>query len=143
MKHRQGNDPTRRIAPQSSLQTGDLARLAHQLVYVGSAPHKTRPGDYGFQPPVNPRPWKSTCDSSRIILKDEARSLFRAGIELGILSLPQVDGKPKYVWAVDAAGEVYEAKIGQAGYHGYRLEDADSMKRLVLTEWNARCQANS
>jgi hypothetical protein len=49
-----------------------------------------------------------------------------------------VDGVPKYVWTVDGEGEAYEAKIGNGGYHGYRLEDEDSMRRLVVREWGNR-----
>jgi hypothetical protein len=45
---------------------------------------------------------------------------------------------PKYIWAVDEAGEVYEAKIGNGGYHGYRLEAADSMRTVVKREWARR-----
>jgi len=51
-------------------------------------------------------------------------------------------GVPKYVWAVDAEGEVYEAKIGSNDYHGYRLEETDAMRRVVLKEWAKRCQTN-
>jgi len=52
------------------------------------------------------------------------------------------DGVPKYVWAVDAEGEAYEAKIGSNGYHGYRLEEADAMRKFVLKEWAKRCPTN-
>lgn len=114
------------------------------LTYVGSALHKTRPGDYGFQPPVNPRPWKSICDGGRIILLAEARRLFRKGILRGMINdFP--DGEiPKYVWSVDESGEVFEAKIspGTVTYKGYRLEEEDSMRTVVLREWNRRCPGN-
>lgn len=50
---------------------------------------------------------------------------------------------PKYVWAVDAEGEIYEAKTKpdrQTAYHGYRLgEDERQMRAEVLREWNRRC----
>ncbi len=45
---------------------------------------------------------------------------------------------PKYVWSVDGAGEAYEAKIGNGGYHGYRLTDEDDMRDYVLQEWKRR-----
>ena len=37
-------------------------------------------------------------------------------------------------------GEVYEAKFGNDGYHGYRLdrEDEKVMCQYVLDEWNRR-----
>ena len=47
-------------------------------------------------------------------------------------------GAPKYVWSVDAEGEVYEAKIDRQGYHGYRLEEDDNFRDRVLREWRAR-----
>ncbi|MBV9219811.1 MAG: hypothetical protein JO366_02050, partial [Methylobacteriaceae bacterium] len=114
--------------------------LAARLVYVGSALHKTKAGDYGFQPPVNPRPWKSICDGLRTIPLAEARKLLRDGILKGMFS-DFADGEmPKFVWSVDSQGEAYEAKIDRLGYHGYRLEDEDDMRDLILKEWTRRCQ---
>ena len=52
-------------------------------------------------------------------------------------------GFPKYVWAVDRDGEVYEAKLGgdnRRNYHGYAL-NAGRERDLclwVIREWNAR-----
>ncbi len=55
---------------------------------------------------------------------------------------PQM-GVPKYIWAVDEAGEVYEAKTRperETEYHGYRLgEDDRYMRERVLKEWRRRC----
>jgi hypothetical protein len=98
--------------------------------------------DYCFHPPVNPRPWKSTCDGLRVVLLAEARELLRRGILCGMFSEFSGGGAPKYVWAVDTMGEVYEAKVGNNGYHGYRLEDEDAMTRIVLREWAKRCLTN-
>ena len=50
-------------------------------------------------------------------------------------------GLPKYVWAVDGDGHVYEAKRdgNSLSYHGYELgEDEEAMKQLVAKEWLAR-----
>ncbi len=49
-------------------------------------------------------------------------------------------GLPKFVWAVDEKGEVYEAKTGNDGYHGYRLDEATekNMRDVVLYEWKQR-----
>ncbi len=115
-----------------------------QLTYVGSALHKRKPGDYGFRPPVNPRPWKSICDGKRVVLLAEARDLFRRGILLGMFSDFSEHGVPKYVWSVDDEGEAYEAKIspGTYEYKGYRLEEEDAMRELVLKEWAKRCATN-
>ncbi|MBV8055694.1 MAG: hypothetical protein JOZ29_00500 [Deltaproteobacteria bacterium] len=140
MKARQGSDPKRRIAPSGRLDPAGRERLAAKLTYVGSALHKTKPGDYGFLPPVNPRPWKSICDGVRVVLLPEARDLFRRGILSGMFSNFPEDGAPKYVWAVDGEGEAYEAKIspGTYDYKGYRLEEDDEMRELVLKEWAKR-----
>lgn len=82
--------------------------------YIGSAHHKSKPADYCFNPPANPRPGKSLCDGLRVIRKIEATRLFRSGIRSEMVS-SYVDGNnglPKYVWAVDKDGEAYEAKMG-------------------------------
>ena len=53
------------------------------------------------------------------------------------------DGSPKYVWAVDGDGEVYEAKTKPPDmvYHGYRLGDnEEAMRRHIRDEWNKRCR---
>jgi hypothetical protein len=109
------------------------------MTYAGSGLHKLHPGDYGFHPAVNPRPWKSVCDGKRPILKAEASEMLREGALRGFFSDFTDDGKPKYVWAVDGDGEVYEAKIDRDGYHGYRLEDDDDFRPLILKEWARRC----
>lgn len=140
MKARQGNNPKRRIVLIHDLNAEERKGLVSKLIYVGSALHKTKPGDYSFHPPVNPRPWKSICDGLRVIVLAEARELFREGILAGMFSKFPAGGVPKYVWAVDNKGEVYEAKIGDDGYHGYRLEEDDAMRKLVLKEWVQRCQ---
>jgi hypothetical protein len=65
----------------------------------------------------------------------------RQGILPGMVSAFGFDRAPKYVWSVDAHGEVYEAKSGsgyEAGDHGYRLGDDDPQRAYVLTEWKRR-----
>ncbi|ABC22844.1 hypothetical protein [Rhodospirillum rubrum] len=139
---RQGNRPDRRIADRSFLQDAEKTRLLNDLVYVGSSLHKLRPGDYGLVPPSNPRPSKSACDEVRSILISEAALLFRRGLEKGMVSVFPQGGMPKYVWAVDDGGEVYEAKTkpGQESrYHGYRIgEDEQPWREYVLRAWRER-----
>lgn len=135
---RQGNRPNRRVARCDLLSLREREALADRLVYEGSALHKRFPGDYGFVPPVNPRAAKSLCDGVRQVLLEEARLLFRNGILKGMFSKFEGNGRPKYVWSVDEQREVYEAIAGRDGYHGYRLEDEDDMRHLVLREWNTR-----
>ena len=144
MSKRQGNDPKRRIARKGTIAPGILERLAGEMRYVGSAHHKRQPADYGFHPPVNPRPHKSLCDGGRSVKLGEARLLFREGVRRGMVSAVRADGLPKYVWAVDHKGCAYEAKRGQGGrdYHGYVLGgDDEAMRRWVIEQWRARCPA--
>lgn len=138
-----GNNPKRRIAKFGFLSPRELDELASAARYQGSPHHKTRPADYGFEPPVAPRPSKSVCDGKRVIQSDEAQELLCAGIRLGMVSSHRSyrQGEwPKYVWAVDESGEAYEAKLGhdQRRYHGYRLAEDDRMREWVLAEWSKR-----
>ncbi len=139
---RQGNRPNRRIAKADMLDPDGRRMLAERLAYSGSAHHKRSPGDYGFHPPVNPRPSKSLCDGLRSILKAEAKRMLREGVSMGMFSAFEGEDMPKYVWCVDSDGEAYEAIIGQGGYHGYRLYSSDDLRAVVLKEWKKRCQVD-
>ena len=137
----QGNNRKRRIAKRGHFSGEELTSFAEQAQYGGSALHKSKPADYGLDPPVNPRPTKSLCDGLRVVLAAEARRLLLAGIRRGMVSTWLVEGLPKYVWAQDAQGEVYEAKLGgdMRNYHGYRLgDDEGAMKKWVTDEWATR-----
>ena len=142
MPKRQGNNPKRRIVPRNALDPEDLGRLAKEARYVGSAHHKSKLADYGFTPPANPRPNKSLCDGRRIVKIREAKELFCRGLSRGMVSRYPENGFPKYVWAVDRYGEVYEAKAGGDGqsYHGYALsaDGERDWRRRVIKEWKAR-----
>lgn len=137
---RQSKDPKRCIAHVKALDASQQEFLLSSARYVGSALHKRTPSDYGFHPPTNPRPHKSLCDDLRPIPCVEAKALFAAGISKNMVSTYQEGDFPKYVWSVDDHGEVYEAKIGNDGYHGYRLDRAseNAMRSLVLCEWRLR-----
>ena len=144
MPIRQGNNPHRRLISRDDLDPEDLGRIAREARYVGSAHHKSKPADYGFTPPTSPRPNKSLCDGKRTVRKREAKALFLQGLSRGMVSRYAKSGFPKYVWAVDQDGQVYEAKVGGDGqsYHGYALspyEERD-LCRLVITEWEARAR---
>ena len=142
MPKRQGNNPKRRIIPRDALDPQDLERLTREARYVGSAHHKSKPADYRFTPPANPRPNKSLCDGKRIVRIGEAEKLFLQGLSRGMVSRYSKNGFPKYVWAVDRYGEVYEAKLGNDGrsYHGYALsaDGERDLRRWVTEEWQAR-----
>lgn len=140
---REGNNPKRRIAASGTLDLSGREELAARLKYVGSAHHKCFPANYGFNPPSSPRPWKSVCDGKRIVLKEEAENLLRVGVMKEMFSPLLGNGFPKYVWSVDNSGDAYEAKTdsGNPGqYHGYRLEEDDPMRAIVLNTWNKRCR---
>jgi hypothetical protein len=115
-----------------------LQEIADVSAYVGSAIHKRFPGDYGFQPPTNPRRWKSLCDGKGVIVLEQAQYLLRTGIMKGLIST-YFDGElPKFVWSVAQDGRPFEAKIGLGGYHGYVLESDDDMAHRVVQEWKMR-----
>lgn len=143
MSKRQSNRPDRRLAPIETLTEAELKRVIATARYVGINIHKLHPGDYGFVPPVNPRPTKDVCDDLRIVLKKEAAELMRDGVQRGMVSHFEPGQLPKYIWAIDGDGEVYEAKTkpGQdRDYHGYRLgNDERDMRRYILAEWKKRC----
>ena len=55
------------------------------------------------------------------------------------------DGLPKYVWAVDNGGRVFEANIsrGTQNYHGYEPgRNEGRLRRHIEREWSARCPTN-
>lgn len=141
MPVRQSNNPKRRIAAPGVLSPQQQETLLTPGTYVGSALHKMRPADYGFRPPINPRPHKSLCDDLRPMFAAEAVQLFFAGVRKGMVSTVCIDGLPKYVWSVDGRGEAYEAKLGRDGYHGYRLdkESEKYQRECVLRAWGERC----
>ncbi|WP_428492707.1 hypothetical protein [Rhodopila sp.] len=136
---RQSSNPKRRLASPDRLDPAGRQALAARLAYTGSALHKRRAADYGFNPPINPRAWKSLCDGKQVILKAEASELFRQGVLNGLFSDFQDVDKPKYVWTVDTNNEVYEAVVDTYGYHGYRLEEEDDFRTLIFKEWKRRC----
>ena len=141
-KRQAHNHPNRRIAPAGTISNEIFSNL-NDARYTGSPQHKRRPADYGFHPPVSPRPDKSLCDDLRPITLREATGLFRAGIRLGMVSKPLPNGLPKFVWAVDDDGEAYEAMLGGDGpnYHGYRLKHDAANHPAVIAEWNKRSKA--
>ena len=135
---REGNNPKRRIAAAGSIDPEALKELSARTTYVGSANHKRFPGDYGFHPPSNPRAWKSMCDAHRVVRKEEAQFLLEQAVLKGMVSTLQFDGQPKYICSVDGDGAAYEAKVGNGGYHGYRLDADDDMSALVCAQWARR-----
>jgi len=143
IRKREGNRPDRRLAEEGSLGEAGKRELLKRIRYVGSGHHKLRPADYGLVPPNNPRANKSVCDDLGPMPLRKARALFRGGVERGMVSPFPLGGVPKYVWAIDAAGEVWEAKTHpehEFAYHGYRLgDDERNWRRYLTKEWKKRC----
>jgi hypothetical protein len=138
---REGNDPKRRIAELARFTREEREDLAARAIYTGSGVHKRFPAVYGFGPNASPRPSKSICDGIRVVPREEAEQLLRNGVLKGMLSEPWEEGFPKYIWSVDGQGEAYEAKThpnDRGQYHGYRLEESDPMRALVLKAWKER-----
>lgn len=121
MKKYTRKNPKRRTAKAGHFTEEQLKNFAGTGRYCGSARHKRQPADYGFCPPSSPRPSKLLCDDKRVIKLEEATRFFTDGIARGMVSMVKQDDLPKYVWAQDEQGDVYEAKLGNDGrsYHGY------------------------
>ncbi|BCM17809.1 hypothetical protein [Mesorhizobium sp. J8] len=123
------------------LSPQQICALADAAVYVGSGHHKRYPLDYGFER-TNPIPTKSLCDMLRPIVLAEAEQLMERGIRAGMVS-NYGEGFPKYIWMVDDAGIVYEAKCDRNApgrYHGYPLDHDKDVRDYILSEWKRRCQ---
>jgi len=138
---RPGNNPKRRIAPVGQLGEEELALLAERVRHAGSGHHKRNPADYGLER-TNPRPTKSLCDLLRIVPPNEAKALILKGVVHGMFSDFFYGEFPKFIWCVDADGEVYEAKtdsIAPGVYHGYRVEEDDNMRDYIKLVWKQRC----
>jgi hypothetical protein len=138
---RPGNNPKRRIASANRLTKAERAALADSVRYAASGHHKRNPADYGLAR-TSPRPTKSLCDLLKVVTLEEAKALIQKGITYGIVSDFSFGNFPKYIWCVDADGEVYEAKtnpVTPGVYHGYRLEKEDNMRGYILNVWKERC----
>ena len=136
----------RRPAQHGFYTQGELDGFADTASYDGRSYHKSKAADYGLVPPASPRPTKSLCDDKRTIRLPEARELLESAIRLGMVSAESNrNALPKYAWAVDEEGEVYEAKLGGDGrhYHGYRLSRDDKAHKWLLKEWKKRSGADN
>ncbi|MCY3859216.1 MAG: hypothetical protein OXG25_09965 [Gammaproteobacteria bacterium] len=133
----------RRPLKVGSFSKEELRTFSRETSYEGSAHHKSKASDYGLTPAISPRPTKSLCDDVRIIPAEEANRLLKRAFELGMVSDRRDDAHPpKYAWAIDEEGEVYEAKLGNDGlrYHGYRLSKDDGLHKWLVKEWRKRNQ---
>lgn len=134
-------DPTRRISDLNTWTEEQSNELLSRVKYTGSGHHKRYPANYGLER-VNPRKTATVCDARRTIKLEEAEGLLHSGIKKTMMStLLAAEGMPKYIWSVSEDGEPFEAKTSESTpwqYHGYPLDDNDSMRAQVLKAWNQR-----
>lgn len=134
-------NPKRSILPADQWSTAIRLQRAGDAQYGGNPEHKMNPGDYGLTPPASPRPGKTLCDSERDLLRAEALTLLRSGLQRGVVSAQMRNGWPQNVWAVSENGEVFESQLENQAtgtYHGYPMPEDDDFRELVLQEWRSR-----
>ncbi|MBF0625130.1 MAG: hypothetical protein HQL82_10025 [Magnetococcales bacterium] len=115
-----------------------LATLAERVRYGGNPEHKRNPGDFGLDPPSNPRLDKPLCDSVDIVSLRAAMELLREGVRRGLISDRELGEWPKNIWAVSDDGIPLEAQIenaGQGTYHGYPMPNTDPFRDKILERW--------
>ncbi|CAB3647599.1 hypothetical protein [Achromobacter pestifer] len=143
MKPRRSVNPKRKLraAPQSEVERGWLDVAASKVAYGGNPEHKRNPGDFGLQPPAQPRQGKSLCDHAELFRRSEAVALLRTAFRRGLVSIQERNGWPQNVWAVAANGVPLEAMLENAEtgtYHGYPMLPSDPLIGDVLARWEAQ-----
>lgn len=120
-----------------------LNSLFSRISYGGNPQHKKNPGDFGLNPPSDPRPVKSLCDSINVFKRSQALKLLKEGVKRGLIS-EQINesGFPKCIWSVlelengnlvPLESQLENPLLGV--YHGYPLPKADPMYEEVLKRW--------
>ena len=125
----------RRIA---SVPAGALDHLVPHVQYRGNPEHKRNPGDFGLQPPAAPRRGKTLCDNAGVDRRETAETLLLAGLRRGLVSERRNGEFPQNLWAVDDAGQAFEAQLEnreQGAYHGYPTPSKDPLREEVLRRW--------
>lgn len=132
---------TQRTIRTTRLTPDEKAFLKESAFYEGSRDHKRNPGDFGLEPPMNPRKDKTLCDDAGVFAKSVAIDLLARAIEGGLVSEAFTGtGFPKQLWVVHE-GRVYEAIYGGSrtgSYHGYPIRSVDPLFDKVLESWSAR-----
>lgn len=140
MKRRTTVNPKRRLrATPTKAELQGFMALAARVSYGGSPEHKRNPGDFGLDPPSQPRQGKTLCDDAQIFRRSEAESLLREGIRRGLMSVQERNGWPQNIWVVAENGVPLEAMLEnqQTGtYHGYPMLSEDPLREEVLARWN-------
>ncbi len=113
--------------------------MAATAAYGGNPAHKKNPGDFGLNPPSEPREGKTLCDGSGIFKRAEAQALLQDGFRRGLISVQERNGWPQNVWAAHKGRIPLEAMLEnpQTGtYHGYPMLSYDPLYHEVLKRWN-------
>lgn len=113
--------------------------LAGRTLYGGNPQHKRNPGDFRLTPPADPRPYKTLCDDAGVFRRHDAATLLREGVRRGLVSVYEVNGWPKNVWAVSQSGIAVEAILEnetRGTYHGYAMGHGDPLTEEVLKRWS-------
>ena len=134
----------RRIRDCSPEDRTYLEELRSKISYGGNPQHKKNPGDFGLNPPCEPRATKSLCDEICVFGRAEALRLLKSGIEHGFISEKiNEKGFPQNIWAVitlkDGRVVPLESQLENplvGCYHGYPLPTTDPMHDFVLKKWS-------
>lgn len=124
--------------PQSQQDEDDLQALADRISYGGNPEHKKHPGDFGLNPPSQPRQGKTLCDAAEVFTRDEATRLVQDGIRKGLISEQRRNGFPQNVWSVAKNGTPLEAMLENRDtgkYHAYPMFEYDPLRAEVLKRW--------
>ena len=140
MVKRQSGNPKRKMRekPGSEAERNALNELASKVSYTRNPAHKRNPGDFGLNPPSQPREGKTLCDGAGIVTRGVAEALLRRGVRLGLVSVQVRKGWPQNVWAVHDRNIPVEAMLENpetGTYHGYPLQRADPFCGEVLERW--------
>ncbi|BBL73894.1 hypothetical protein [Methylomagnum ishizawai] len=114
-----------------------LKQLAEVVRYGGNPEHKRNPGDFGLNPPSNPRQAKTLCDEVEVFKRTQALTLLRKGLRRGLVSVQERNGWPQNIWAV-AKGRALQAMLEnaeQGAYHGYPLQEDDPLADEIIKRW--------
>ncbi|MEE1935544.1 hypothetical protein V0R50_20115 [Pseudomonas sp. 148P] len=128
----------RRIAGPGYWAVQRLDELKASISYGGNPEHKMNPGDFGLEPPADPRQGKSLCDVAQIFTRAEALKLLQAGLDRGLVSDRENNGWPKNIWSVTDNGVPMEAQLENpetGKYHGYPMPDSDPLASDVIARW--------
>lgn len=143
MRQRRNKFSPNRKVVETPPEPEELRLLADRIGYGGNPQHKRNPGDFGLDPPAQPRRGKTLCDEVSILKRADALALLKSGTLRGMLSAASGAGGafPAMIWAVTESGLPMEAQLENpsAGtYHGYPMPEPDPFRLEILRLWRER-----